>query len=78
MTFHRINEDPFYDDDGNLVDEDADLLENMKDAADLARDRDGWSTVDTSIPEDELAAFKREATEACYIMDCDPYSTINS
>ena len=24
MTFHRINEDPFYDDDGNLVDEDAD------------------------------------------------------
>lgn len=24
MTFHRINEDPTYDDDGILVDEDAD------------------------------------------------------
>ena len=30
MTFHRINEDPFYDDDGNLVDEDADW-EDVKD-----------------------------------------------
>ena len=24
MTFHRLNEDPFYDDDGILIDEDAD------------------------------------------------------
>ena len=23
MTFHKINEDPMYDDDGNCVDEDA-------------------------------------------------------
>ncbi len=60
MTYWKLNEDPFYDDDGVLIDEDADILENMKDAADLARDQ------------------RKEKPEACYIQDCDPYSTINS
>ena len=60
MTYWKLNEDPFYDDDGVLVDE------------------DGWTTIDTSIPEDEKQELKRQAPEACYVMDCDPYSTINS
>lgn len=56
MTFHRINEDPMYDDDGNLVDEDY-------------IDPKEW---DAAFPQN------KEKPEACYIMDCDPYSTINS
>ena len=54
MTFHKLNEDPFYDDDGQLVDE------------------DDWSTAAIDVPELE------EIKEACYIQDCDPFSTINS
>lgn len=74
MTFHRINEDPTYDDDGNCVDED------YIDPAewDQAFPKDSWRTVDTSIPEEEMAEIRRNAPEACYVMDCDPYSTINS
>ncbi len=53
MTYWKLNEDPMYDEDGILVDEDADL----------------------KVIEEEI---KRQAPEACYIMDCDPYSTINS
>ncbi len=53
MTYWKLNEDPFYDEDGVLVDEDADI----------------------EIVEEEI---KRQAPEACYIQDCDPYSTINS
>ena len=52
MTFHKLNEDPFYDDDGQLADE------------------DDWATAPIDLPQDEL--------EACYVMDCDPYNTINS
>lgn len=48
-----ITEDPFYDEDGVLVDEDAEV----------------------EVIKDEI---RREAPEACYIMDCDPYCTINS
>ena len=52
-----IIEDPFYDEDGVLIDEDSD-----------------WE----DVPEDIKEEIRREAPEACYIMDCDPYSTINS
>lgn len=55
--FKMTTEDPFYDDDGVLIDEDAD-----------------WEDIKAEISED----IKREAPEACYVMDCDPYSTINS
>ncbi len=53
MTYWKLNEDPFYDEDGVLIDEDADQKLINKEV-------------------------KRQAPEACYIMDCDPYSTINS
>ncbi len=56
MTYWKLNEDPFYDEDGVLVDEDAD-----------------WEDV-----KEEVKEVSREKPEACYIMDCDPYSTINS
>jgi len=39
MTFWKLNEDPFYDDDGVLIEEDADAFENMVEAADLNRKR---------------------------------------
>ncbi len=51
--FGMIIEDPFYDDDGVLVDEDA-----------------NWQDIKEEIQYD--------VPEACYIQDCDPYSTINS
>ena len=51
--YGMIFEDPFYDEDGQLIDEDADL----------------------EIIEQEV---QRQSTEACYTMDFDPYSTINS
>jgi len=54
MTFHRINEDPTYDDDGNCVDEDY---------------------ID---PAEWDKAFPKEKPEDCYIIDCDPYGTVNS
>lgn len=60
MTYWKLNEDPFYDEDGVLIDEDADVPESMKDAVDLSREQ------------------SREKHEPCYIMDCDPYGTINS
>ncbi len=53
MTYWKLNEDPFYDEDGVLVGEDAD-----------------WEDVKEEV--------KSEPPEACYIQDCDPYSTINS
>jgi hypothetical protein len=53
MTFWKLNEDPFYDEDGVLIDEDDDL----------------------EIIEQEVT---KQAPEACYTQDCDPYSTINS
>ena len=53
MTYWKLNEDPFYDEDGVLVDEDADLEVIQKE-------------------------IQLEKTKACYIQDCDPYSTINS
>lgn len=52
----RTYEDPFYDDDGVLIDEDAD-----------------WEDIKQTV--DEVVS---EKPEACYIMDCDPFSTINS
>ena len=55
MTFGMIVEDPFYDEDGVLIDEDADL-EKI-----------------TETSDDE-----HEPPEACYIMDYDPYATVNS
>ena len=48
-----ITEDPFYDEDGVLIDEDAD-----------------WEDIQEEV--------KKQTPEACYIQDCDPYSTINS
>ena len=54
--FWMTTEDPFYDDDGVLIDEDAD-----------------WEDIKQTVEE-----VSREKPEACYIMDCDPYSTINS
>ena len=60
MTYWKLNEDPFYDEDGVLIDEDADAFEKMVDAAERAREQ------------------SKEKPEACYIMDCDPFSTINS
>lgn len=50
MTFHRINEDPTYDDDGVCVDEDH-IDPAEWDAA--FPEGDGWRVIDTSIPEDE-------------------------
>jgi hypothetical protein len=55
MTYWKLNEDPFYDEDGVLIDEDAD-----------------WEDIKQSVE------TTKEKTEACYIQDCDPYSTINS
>jgi hypothetical protein len=57
VTFHKTIEDPFYDDDGNCVDEDH-------------IDPKEW---DAAFPEQPSKKL-----EACYIMDCDPFSTINS
>ena len=57
MTFHKTIEDPFYDDDGNCVDEDH-------------IDPKEWGAAFPEQPSKKL--------EACYIMDCDPFSTINS
>lgn len=51
MTYWKLNEDPFYDEDGVLIDEDH--IEDKQEQS-------------------------REKPEACYIMDCDPYNTINS
>ena len=51
--FWMTTEDPMYDEDGVLVDEDAD-----------------WEDIQEEV--------KKQAPEACYIQDCDPYSTINS
>ncbi len=56
MTYWKLSEDPFYDEDGVLIDEDAD-----------------WEDIKQTVEE-----VSREKPEACYIMDCDPYSTINS
>lgn len=53
MTYWKLNEDPFYDEDGVLIDEEADLQDIKEDV-------------------------KSEPPEACYVMDCDPYCTINS
>ncbi len=56
MTYWKLSEDPFYDEDGVLIDEDAD-----------------WEDIKQTVEE-----VTSEKPEACYIMDCDPYSTINS
>ncbi len=55
-----IIEDPFYDEDGVLIDEDS--------------DEGDWQD-DKFVTSLDLS---KEAPEACYIQDCDPYSTINS
>jgi hypothetical protein len=52
MTFHRVNEDPWYDEDGVLVDEDADWED----------DEDGCGgdllyVVPELIPKEELSPF---------------------
>lgn len=57
MTYWKLNEDPTYDEDGVLVDEDH-------------IDPEEW---DAAFPEKTS-----KEVEACYIQDCDPYSTINS
>jgi len=49
-------EDPFYDEDGVLIDEDAD-----------------WQDIKEVVEE-----ATSDKSEACYIMDYDPFSTINS
>jgi hypothetical protein len=49
----KTYEDPFYDDDGVLIDEDA-----------------NWEDIKEEV--------KQDIPEACYVMDCDPFSTINS
>ncbi len=54
--FWMTTEDPFYDEDGVLIDEDA-----------------SWADIKQEVEE-----ITSEKPEACYIMDCDPYSTINS
>ena len=58
VGFGMLTEDPFYDEDGVLIDEDAD-----------------WEDIQKLATETEVSS---EKPEACYIMDCDPYSTINS
>ena len=55
--FGMIIEDPFYDEDGQLIDEDAE-----------------WEDIQQAVEE----ATSNKKPEACYVMDCDPYSTINS
>lgn len=57
--FGILTEDPMYDEDGVLVDEDFDNAD--------------WE--DTKV---QVDINLDEPVEACYIMDCDPYSTINS
>ena len=56
--FGMLFEDPFYDEDGVLMDEDAD-----------------WQDIKEDIKE---ATTSTEKHEACYVMDCDPFNTINS
>ncbi len=58
--FGMIIEDPCYDEDGVLIDEDS--------------DEGDWQD-DKFVTSLDLS---KEAPEACYIQDCDPYSTINS
>ena len=57
--FWMVTEDPFYDDDGQLVDEDAQ-----------------WQDIKQEVK--ALSEDSHEPPEACYIMDYDPYSTVNS
>jgi hypothetical protein len=54
--FGMLFEDPFYDEDGVLMDEDAD-----------------WQDIKETIKE-----VVSDQPEACYVMDCDPFNTINS
>ena len=58
IGFGMLTEDPMYDEDGVLVDEDA-----------------SWEDIKQLTEETSVS---REKPEACYVMDCDPYSTINS
>lgn len=54
--FGMLFEDPFYDEDGVLIDEDA-----------------NWQDIKEVVKE-----VVSDQPEACYIMDCDPFNTINS
>lgn len=47
MSYWRLNEDPFYDEDGVLIDEDADL-ETAADPGDLVYDEDQGEWVEPS------------------------------
>ena len=63
MTFGMIVEDPFYDEDGVLIDEDADW-EDVADPGDLVYNEDIGEWLDK-----ELAAYDRTYS---------PFDTINS
>jgi hypothetical protein len=66
--FGMITEDPFYDEDGVLIDEDFDPDEYAE----------AFPEPTEAEINQMLQEISGEKPEACYTMDCDPFNTINS